>query len=309
MQSQFRAQQQNTWPKPAILFDYLVIAGGGGGGNSSNGSNHNGGGAGGAGGYRESSGTTTGCYTVSPRNCSVAALTTFGGTFNVVVGAGGTGVYPAGPAGNGSNSSFESITATGGGRGRCDADGQTSSGGSAGGAGAIQRGLHPGASNPGNAGGFSPVEGFASGVAAPNHGGGGGGAGGNACGEDGGAGVTSNITNTPTARGGGGGAGGTSGNIGTATAGGGAGGSVPNGAGSAGTVNTGGGGGGGSGPAAPFNVNGGNGGSGLVVLRFPSGACVSVSPGTNTVTTLPAPAGGYKVATFTVSGTNTVTIS
>jgi hypothetical protein len=36
---------------------------------------------------------------------------------------------------------------------------------------------------------------------------------------------------------------------------------------------------------------------------------VSVSPGTNTVTTLPAPAGGYKVATFTVSGTNTVTIS
>jgi hypothetical protein len=29
---------------------------------------------------------------------------------------------------------------------------------------------------------------------------------------------------------------------------------------------------------------------------------LSVSPGTNTVTTLPAPAGGCKVATFTVSG-------
>jgi hypothetical protein len=33
------------------------------------------------------------------------------------------------------------------------------------------------------------------------------------------------------------------------------------------------------------------------------------SPGTNTVTTLPAPAGGCKVATFTVSGTNTLILS
>jgi hypothetical protein len=32
---------------------------------------------------------------------------------------------------------------------------------------------------------------------------------------------------------------------------------------------------------------------------------ISVGPGTNTVTTLPAPAGGCKVATFTVSGTLT----
>jgi hypothetical protein len=32
---------------------------------------------------------------------------------------------------------------------------------------------------------------------------------------------------------------------------------------------------------------------------------LSASPGTNTVTTLPAPAGGCKVATFTVSGTLT----
>jgi hypothetical protein len=34
-----------------------------------------------------------------------------------------------------------------------------------------------------------------------------------------------------------------------------------------------------------------------------------VSPATNTVATLPGPAGGCKVATFTVSGTNTVTVS
>jgi hypothetical protein len=36
---------------------------------------------------------------------------------------------------------------------------------------------------------------------------------------------------------------------------------------------------------------------------------MTASPGTNTVTTLPAPAGGCKVATFTVSGTNTLTIT
>jgi hypothetical protein len=49
----------------------------------------------------------------------------------------------------------------------------------------------------------------------------------------------------------------------------------------------------------------GSGGSGIVIIRAPSGANISASPGTNTVTTLPAPAGGCKVATFTVSGTLT----
>jgi hypothetical protein len=42
-----------------------------------------------------------------------------------------------------------------------------------------------------------------------------------------------------------------------------------------------------------------------VIIRAPGSAPFSVSPGTNTVTTLPAPAGGCKVATFTVSGTLT----
>jgi hypothetical protein len=32
----------------------------------------------------------------------------------------------------------------------------------------------------------------------------------------------------------------------------------------------------------------------------------AVAPGTNTLTTLPGPAGSYKVATFTVSGTLTI---
>jgi hypothetical protein len=42
-----------------------------------------------------------------------------------------------------------------------------------------------------------------------------------------------------------------------------------------------------------------------VIIRGPASAGISASPGTNTVTTLPAPAGGCKVATFTVSGTLT----
>jgi hypothetical protein len=49
---------------------------------------------------------------------------------------------------------------------------------------------------------------------------------------------------------------------------------------------------------------GGTGGSGIVIIRAPGAAGIS-APGTNTVTTLPAPAGGCKVATFTVSGTLT----
>jgi hypothetical protein len=75
-------------------------------------------------------------------------------------------------------------------------------------------------------------------------------------------------------------------------------------AGIAGTANTGGGGGGG-GPGTPTSVVGGSGGSGVVIIRAPASAGISASPGTNTVTTLPAPAGGCKVATFTVSGTLT----
>jgi hypothetical protein len=48
------------------------------------------------------------------------------------------------------------------------------------------------------------------------------------------------------------------------------------------------------------------GGSGIVIVRAPGSASISASPGTNTVTTLPAPAGGCKVATFTVSGDLTI---
>jgi len=79
----------------------------------------------------------------------------------------------------------------------------------------------------------------------------------------------------------------------------------------AGTANTGGGGGGG-GTAPPGSGPtgiGAAGGSGVVVLRISATdapGSLAVAPGTNTLTTLPAPAGGCKVARFTVSGTLTV---
>ena len=47
-------------------------------------------------------------------------------------------------------------------------------------------------------------------------------------------------------------------------------------------------------------------GSGVVVVRVPGSTSVSVAPGTNSVSTLPSPAGGCKVARFTVSGTLTI---
>ena len=74
---------------------------------------------------------------------------------------------------------------------------------------------------------------------------------------------------------------------------------VAGGGGGSGMNSTSGGGGG-----AWWGCNG-NGGSGIVIVRAPGNATFSVGPATNTVTTLPAPAGGCKVATFTVSGTLT----
>jgi hypothetical protein len=44
----------------------------------------------------------------------------------------------------------------------------------------------------------------------------------------------------------------------------------------------------------------------LLLLEHQDQLLFLQAPGTNTVTTLPAPAGGCKVATFTVSGTLTV---
>jgi hypothetical protein len=95
-----------------VSVDYLVVAGGGGGG-------HDDGGGGGAGGYKESAGTSTGSYTVSPLGSGVAALDVAPGPYSSTVGGGGTGApnSPIVQATNGEDSVFSSITSTGGGFG------------------------------------------------------------------------------------------------------------------------------------------------------------------------------------------------
>ena len=98
--------------------DYLVVAGGGGGGAGA--TPAHGAGAGGAGGYRESPGTATGCYTVSPLGAAPAtALPMSLQCYAVTVGSGG----PSGPgctqakATSGNDSTFSTITSAGGGGG------------------------------------------------------------------------------------------------------------------------------------------------------------------------------------------------
>jgi hypothetical protein len=76
----------------------------------------------------------------------------------------------------------------------------------------------------------------------------------------------------------------------------------PSTTGNAGTANTGGGGGGVGSPSSGIISTGGTGGSGVVVIRSPAGAPLSVAPCTNTVSCV----GGATVARFTVSGTLTV---
>lgn len=113
--------------------DILVVAGGAGGGNDR-------GGGGGAGGFRTSSQTLTAT------------------TYSVTVGgAGSGGVYGGATPTAGGNSIFygpTTISTTGGGRGSQCCYHAAGSGGSGGGA-------NPGSGNgAGNAGGYSPVEGF-----------------------------------------------------------------------------------------------------------------------------------------------------
>ena len=316
----------STWPVAQVTIDYLVVAGGGAGATPGG----NSGGGGGAGGVRASSTTyTIGCAPAAPRTACVSGIDLFPGTFNVVVGAGSAAKsHPAANPGTsrGSNSSFEDITATGGGDGGHNPGGGNpgNSGGSGGG------GSGGGLSKPGGAGNtppVSPAQGSAGGDR-PGSGPDGGAAGGGGFMAVGTNASTGSVApggaggGFPNAMGtagqscgsyyyfGGGGAGGGN-DPGSAPRGGGLGGGGDTGAASnspcscragvAGTANTGGGGGG---PNNGSGVAGGAGGSGIVILRFPSGASVSVSPGTNTVSCAPD---GAKLATFTVSGTNTVT--
>jgi hypothetical protein len=155
----------STGPGPFVNLECLVVAGGGGaGGNHSSGWA---GGGGGGGGYR------------------TAVLTLGPGSFPTVVGAGGiggVGGITTVDAGKGGNSSFSTITSTGGGNGgRSTGNGTGLAGatGGSGGGGAGQNGS-TNAGGAGNEGLFSPPEGNNGGPSTlnTNNPGGGGGAGG-----------------------------------------------------------------------------------------------------------------------------------
>jgi hypothetical protein len=239
-------------PVSTLSCDALVIAGGGGG------TNGNWGGGSGAGGLRSITGV------------SVSSATT------ITVGAGGT------PLTNGSDSTFTTITSSGGGYGGQNG-GLANAGGSGGGASGYASAGAGAASSPVT----SPVQGYAGGRSGYNGGNGGGGAGGagsgspstpNEAGGNGGVG-SSTFASWATATGtgidgyyagGGGGAGGggsDTGGVGFPGIGGlGGGGTGANGGfkGGDGMRNTGGGAGGTWGGGA-----GATGGSGLVIVRYP----------------------------------------
>ena len=273
--------------------DYLVVAGGGAGGRGASDSG-NAGGGGGGGGYRESGGTASGCYTVSPLGSSpssVAALPVSVQSYPIQVGGGGTtapfpapsGTAAPAPAAAGAISVFSTITSAGGGGGASRSN-PTPQGGGPGGSGGGAVSTNPVGS--GNQPPVSPPQGQDGGntpVSRANSAGGGGGAttagGGNPGSADqggpGGTGATSSINGTPTTRAGGGGGGGSTNNGSSPGPGaGGSGGSGGGGSGAnddtsnaaAGTTNTGGGGGGGAG--SDPGTAGANGGSGIVIIRY-----------------------------------------
>jgi hypothetical protein len=276
--------------------DYLVVAGGGGGGLSSSA------GGGGAGGLR----TATGFAVTS------------GIALTVTVGAGGT-AGSAGAGGKGNDSVFSSITATGGGYGAFDnATGGPGGSGGGGGLGSFNPNFAGGA---GNTPTTTPSQGNNGGASIGNgsnifSGGGGGGAG--AVGQtinvstsvrtaNGGIGVISDYSGTPTYYAGGGGCGkdsratGLTAGAGFGGLGGGGNGKTSSATpGDSGTPNTGG--GGATGVYDGGNSAGGAGGSGIVIIRYPNSFRDATSTtGAPTFTNI----GGYKIYTFTQSGTIT----
>jgi hypothetical protein len=271
---------------PVAVVDYLVVAGGGAGAGGGYWRSNNAGG--GAGGYRESPGTASGAYAVSPLGVAPAvALPVSVQGYAVTVGAGGVGAPgPNNVGASGSNSIFSSITSTGGGGG--GASSPPTKFGLPGGSGGGYQQCGPSPSTPqagtgntppvsppqGNPGGFSPLSGGGGPAGGSSGGGGGAGAAGSnapgaTVGGAGGAGVTSSINTSPVTRAGGGGG---AGNTGAGAGGPGGGGAGASGcsSGSNGTVNTGGGGGGGAADTncIPTTSVGGSGGSGVVIIRY-----------------------------------------
>jgi len=258
----------NQYKLQTIDIQSLVIAGGGGGG-------YDWGGGGGAGGYRNSYASETSGDNSSTETPLTLAL---GANHTVTVGAGGSAgtSSPGTRATNGSDSVFSSITSLGGGlatrSGNNPGGGDGGSGGGSGGYGTYEPFGGSGTANQGGDGG----RGGAAFQGNKYVGGGGGGAGGNASnsltdnGRAGANGLSSSITGSAVTRAGGGGGASHLGGQGSGGSGGGGNGSSSNG--QNGTVNTGGGAGGG-------DPNGGTGGSGVVILRYPNTATITVGAG------------------------------
>jgi len=239
---------------------YLVLAGSGGGGSA--------GGGGGAGGYREGLGLND-SYTGSPLRSATGVSVPVAG-YPITVGGGGTTSSPGNVTGNkGNNSTFSTITSTGGGAGRGHNVACLTNvpGGSGGGGGSSSTPTYPG--GVGNDPPVSPPQGNDGGVGFPSSphpgGGGGGGAGAAGCQQNGGTSIASSITGSPVSRAGGGGAG-PNGTGGTDAGDGGTPGGGPTGTAPAGVANSGSGGGGGW-PGAG-STRGGAGGSGVVIIRY-----------------------------------------
>ena len=248
--------------------DYLVLAGGGAGGGGGPGTT-TGAGGGGAGGFRESPGTSSGSYSVSPL-AGGSALSVPATSYPIVVGGGGSGAPGGGKGSNGSNSSFSSITSTGGGAGGGHSPLCGSNGGS-GGAGSP--------TGSGNSPPVSPPQGQPGSTNGPRNLSGGGGATQQGIANppasssgvaSGGAGATTSISGSPTVYAGGGGGGGaqSTGYFGLGGSGIGGNGGTDGGTNpgfSASPANRGSGGGGGS-DAGP--TTGGSGSSGVVIIRY-----------------------------------------
>jgi len=230
--------------------DYLVVAGGGGGGAYY-------GGGGGGGGYRESSGTASGSYNISPLGACVAALPVSASCYPITVGGGGAGASTPGIGTAGNPSIFSTITSTAGGYGGGLTTAAGAGGSGGGGSGPCSGATGGRAGGAGNSPPVSPAQGMPGvTVTAPQWAGAGGGATVAGSVRVGGTGGTSAIDGTPTGRAGGGGGGpdtGTPPSPGATAAS--CGGGIYN---VDGTVNTGG--GGGSDTAS--------GGSGIVIIRY-----------------------------------------
>ena len=281
---------------PPILVDFLVVAGGGGGSSGYGGSPQAGGGAGG---LRTSYGSTSGGGASAETTLSLETET----NYNVSVGSGGTGATPSSLniGSNGTDSTFATITSTGGGAARSwgTSGGTSNSGGSGGGAAYNNMTNGQGTANQGFAGGS-----MSGNAAGPGSGGGGAGGAGSWNSTNmgvGGEGLNVSITGSSVGYAGGGG------RVWTTVQGGGGVSATSAGHGGNGTANTGGGGGGGVGNSG----NGGTGGSGVVIIRYPDSYTVTetTSPAVLTFTTDSSSVSGYKITKFTAGTNGTIKFS